>query len=69
MVGPFSLPKIVLDIHTIFCYDAFNKGESMFDEELIELVSSLVEICKGHTILIKDLKKRIEALEDEKNFT
>lgn len=39
----------------------------MYDEELIDLVSSLVEICKSHTTLIKDLKNRVEALENEKN--
>lgn len=36
----------------------------MYDEELISLVSSLVEICKSHTILIEDLKSRVEELEN-----
>lgn len=36
----------------------------MYDEELISLVSSLVEICKSHTILIKDLQSRVKELED-----
>lgn len=36
----------------------------MYDEELINLVESLVEICKSHTILIKDLQNRVKELED-----
>lgn len=36
----------------------------MYDEQLISLVSSLVEISKSHTILIEDLKSRVEELEN-----
>ena len=36
----------------------------MYDEELISLVESLVEVCKSHTTLIKDLQSRVKELED-----